>query len=262
MLMIPTRITPTSSERKLAASELLQNVNELDFSKFETTVANALLDGHVPSWMLGFLDLKVEFVELNQAKKRVITLRVLRDYLTIGDDVDNLRVPLSPIVAQKIADEWNCMLPTTHLVNLAWRQAFQRLTPDPWGPPYDHNSMASLSRIKAFNAKINKQMSDKDYETRFLTVGHMKDVVITNALRARRNQVAIYGWHQSTGKPIQNLYLGHSNTYYDYSHGIRFWSRECLLDGQQRDLVDLLQDPSLSRALSSEGVMIITRQPS
>lgn len=261
MLMIPLRVTPSRDERKLGATELLQGVGDYEFNKFETTTSNALLDGYVPSWMTNFTEINVDFINLSKVKKHVITLRTLRDYLTIGNDDDNLRIPMTPITAQKIADAWECILPTTQLVNLAWRNAFYRLTPEPWGPPYEHTTMASLSRIKAFNVKINKQLLDKQCEKNFLTAGHMKDIVITNALRSRPEQVAIYGWHQQNGTPIQNLYLGHANTYYDYSHGVRLWSRECLLDGQKDDLVRLLQDVSLSRAFSNEGVMIVTRQP-
>ena len=38
-----------------------------------------------------------------------------------------------------------------------------------------------------------------------LVAGHKKDLVLTNRLWWRRDRVAIYGWHQGRGQPIQPL---------------------------------------------------------
>jgi hypothetical protein len=91
--------------------------------------------------------------------------------------------------------------------------------------------------------------------------GHKKDVVLTKQLAAKPKSVAIFGWHQANGKPIQPVYLGHENTYADYSHGIRMVSRECLLDDQPDDLGRVLMDANLCGVVSSEGPLPFIRQP-
>jgi len=67
--------------------------------------------------------------------------------------------------------------------------------------------------------------------------------------------VAIYGWHRLDGLPIQPLTTVHVNTYVDYSHGARLVSRRVLVDGRDRDLGELLQDPNLAPLLSDEGAL-------
>ena len=86
-------------------------------------------------------------------------------------------------------------------------------------------------------------------------VEHKKDVVITKQLTNQyyKKRVAIFGWHQADGKPIQPLYLGHEILYSDYSHGIRLVSKECLLDDQPDDLTRVLEDPTVCMSVSSEG---------
>jgi hypothetical protein len=45
----------------------------------------------------------------------------------------------------------------------------------------------------------------------------------------------------------------------DYSHGARLISRRALLDGQEKDVVEILQDINLAPLLSEEGAMRIVR---
>lgn len=259
MLTLPMIITPNDPERGgRAASDILKNVKQGDY---ERVVEKALLSGEVPTWMTTFDDIQIDFCDQKTFKSRRLIARMLKDYLTIGNDVDNLRVPLSPITAQRVADAWGCILPTTKMVNMAWFYTFQRIAPRPWGPPYDHGVMSSLTRIREHDDIINTLMKNEGFVRTRRCAGHKKDVVMTNALRVKSSQVAIYGWHQLNARVIQTLFLGHSNTYYDYSHGIRLWSRECILDDNIDDLTRLLQDPELCRILTDEGKMIILRQP-
>jgi hypothetical protein len=54
-----------------------------------------------------------------------------------------------------------------------------------------------------------------------LLAGHKKDLVLTRKLATRPNRVAIYGWHQLSGEPIQPVSTVHVAEYADYSHGVR-----------------------------------------
>jgi hypothetical protein len=64
--------------------------------------------------------------------------------------------------------------------------------------------------------------------------------------------VAIYGWHQPNGKPIQPLYTGHVNWYVDYSHGIRLIYRKIKVNGKWMDYTEVLKDNRLKKLLCDE----------
>src|SRR5207302_1408214 len=91
--------------------------------------------------------------------------------------------------------------------------------------------------------------------------GIKKDIVITNRLREKPARVAIYGWHQINGKAIQPLTIVHSESYMDYSHGVRLVKSEALLDGKRMRVEEVLKHPSLCALLSDEGVIDGVRYP-
>ena len=94
-----------------------------------------------------------------------------------------------------------------------------------------------------------------------LVAGHKKDVVIANKVFKTPGKVAIYGWHQLDGKPIQPLYTGHTDNWVDYSHGIRFVSRRVILDRVETSIDTVLADPKYAFLLSNDGPMAQTRYP-
>ncbi len=253
-----TELSLTKPELVVSSVDFVKSIGGFDVKKREDMFLHALLYGHVPTKMRTFVNVSTHFVD-TLGKEHDLVLRVLPDYLMIGNDVDNFRVPLWPITAQKIADAWNCVLPTTKLVSIIWGAA-SKLSPQPWGPPYDA-SMMSTDRILKHNARVNVSVIALNVSVGTLLAGHKKDVVLTNQLVKKPKQVAIFGWHQLNGKPIQPLYLGHENLYSDYSHGIRLLSFECELDGCPEDLRVVMQDPVLSIAVSSEGPLQLLRYP-
>src|SRR5262249_44777139 len=89
--------------------------------------------------------------------------------------------------------------------------------------------------------------------------GDKKDLVLTNQLRAKPEQIAIYGWHVSSGHPIQPLSLWHGKHYADYSHGVRLVSQVVLVNGMQASLYDVMSDPKLAQIVSGEGPIPFSR---
>lgn len=251
-------------DQQMTASEFVTLVAGSKPLQRDAVARDTLLAGHVPDLLRTFVQLQVPFKDKVGAS-HVVDLNVLYDYLLIGTDDDCLRIPLNPLNAQKVADAWGCMLPTTQLVSLIWKGAALRVEPQPWGPPYDA-TMQSTSRLVEHDKRIDASYLKKGFNPAFelegrIIAGHKKDVVITKQLVGRPKQVAIFGWHQGNGKPIQPLYLGHENTYADYSHGIRLVSLKCKLDGIDDDLGRLLKDPVLCVGLSNEGPLTSLRQP-
>jgi len=257
---LPSSIPAPVPEAPMSGTEFIASIKGMDNKTREQAFLNALLAGHVPGSMRTFVVISADFVD-TQGLGHTLKVQVLQDYLTIGTDADRFRVPLWPLTAQQVADAWNCVMPTYELVDAIWKVAAQ-VPPQPWGPPYDH-TMMNTDRMVAQSAKIDAKMAALGIDRASLVAGHKKDVILTKQLATHPKSVSIYGWHQPNGKPIQGLplYLGHENTYSDYSHGNRLVSRDCLLDGQPDDLGRILMDPVLSVAVSAEGPLPFIRQP-
>ena len=111
-----------------------------------------------------------------------------------------------------------------------------------------HNQAIDSERVAA-NGTLGELMG-----------GLKKDVVISNKIVDKPNNVVIYGWHKLDGTPIQPLYNGHINSYLDYSHGIRFINNEVLVDSVKMTIPQILKDPILYKILSNENGPMI--QPS
>lgn len=133
---------------------------------------------------------------------------VMTDYYK----VDGVRQPMSYPEAMRIAKENGWGLPTKELVDEIWQQADMKLEPVPMKPG---PQMTSREYFVTHNDIIEKQLEGKSYT---LVAGHKKDII----QQQKEGRVTIYGWHRQNGKPIQPVYSGHSENYYDYSHGVRF----------------------------------------
>lgn len=245
-------------EAPMSAGAFVDSVRELDRFKREAAALAALLAGNVPDSMRSFVDVPADFTDTD-GKQHQLVIRALPDFLCVGTDAERLRMPLMPLTAQKIADAWTCVLPTPKVARLVW-EAAQQVPPEPWGPPYDATMMGT-DRIVAHSARIDAAAQRLGLDPVRLLAGHKKDVVLTKQLVDRPKQVAIFGWFKSDGHPIQPLYLGHENTYADYSHGIRMVSRECVFDGDAADLQWLMQDHEFHVGVSDEGPLPLVRQP-
>lgn len=185
-----------------------------------------------------------------------LVLRVTSDVFALGTSDDPIRVPLSGPGCQAVADALGMSLITSAISDSIWRCADVRLTPLPWGPPYDA-SMQSVDRVLVHNERIESQRNGR----RGLVAGHKKDVVLTNRLLQQPKQVAIYGWIKGDGNAIQPLSLVHESTYMDYSHGLRLCATTASLDGAAVPLADVFASPSLAPLVSREGVLKVTRYP-
>lgn len=171
---------------------------------------------------------------------------VAPDYFSIGDNSDYLRVAANPYTAQEIADHYHAMLPTRKLVNDIWKASTQKIAPRPFPPD---TKMELTPRMIESNTAINTVATKPGSKN--LLAGHKKDVVIGPNLDGTK--VAIYGWHQLDGKPIQPYSTIHGSYYADYAHGVRLVSRKAFLDGKEVDLLDVLADPEASKLISDQG---------
>lgn len=205
--------------------------------------------GNVPDFLRQFKTIPLTFTDA-QGQVHRGEVRVLPDYLAIGSNQDFVRIPMTPLAAQRLANMLGCSLPTRKLVDAIFQQADVRVPPSPMpaGP-----QMTSSEYALRHQHQIDRQMAGAAPGR--LMAGHKKDVVLSTRLEQHPGRVAIYGWHRPNGKPIQGLSTVHEASYADYSHGIRLVAGTMRVDGVERPVAEVLRDPTLAGLLSDEGVV-------
>ena len=211
--------------------------------------------GNVPTF-LGALVPVTRRAEI-AGREHTATFWVSPDYFGFGSDDDWCRMPMTPPLAQAIADRLGCVLPTRGMVDAIWGAATQRLPPTPFSPrEFD---IVALPLFLEHHRRIQAQLGSAGRDV--LIAGIKKDVVVTARLAQAPGRVAIYGWHRPDGSPIQPLYIGHSFAHVDYSHGVRLCARQMVLDGAVTTVAAVLADEELSVLLSDEGPLVGVAYP-
>ena len=208
-------------------------------------VADALLEGQIPRDDRSLSPLSFTRAD-SRGRDHRVTLWVTHDYLTLGTRDDQVYAPLDLPEARRVATRLGMVLPTSAISDRVYEAAQAPLAPHPIPPDAQ---MATTARLLEHQAVLEAQGIAGDG----LYAGHKKDLVLTARLASRPDRVAIYGWHQSPGEPIQPVSLWHGAHYVDYSHGVRLVAREVEVDGTTHDLLDLLADAELAPLLSDEG---------
>ncbi len=239
----------------VVGSEFLASVVGLDRATREARVVQQILGGNVPGFLRTFVPITVSATidgVFTQA-----TYEVAPDYLSIGLDRDFVRMPMSPAIAQTIADGLGCLLPTRKMVDQIYTAAAVKLAPAPISP----TTVDIMLPTTFFRHHEMVETQRQGYALGPLVGGIKKDVVITPRLVTTPGKVAIYGWHQLNGTPIQPLYLGHEATYMDYSHGFRLVRNRIVVNGVEMTVAEVLAHPTLNVLLSDEGVVTTPRYP-
>ncbi|MGV3524580.1 MAG: hypothetical protein ACO1RX_10155 [Candidatus Sericytochromatia bacterium] len=250
VLPLPPRAATAPS-----GSQFWQQVQGLDFNAREAAIRSQILAGNVPDHLRHYREVPVS-AQGPDGSTLQGSVKALPDYLAVGSNDDYVLVPMTPLTAQQIAAQTGTLLPTRKLVNTLYSQAEIKLAPRPKPPGA---VMQSTRYYQEHDSTVQKQREAAGTRPGQLIAGHKKDVVITNLLDQKSNRVAIYGWHQPNGKPIQPLSTIHEDTYSDYSHGVRLIAPTMTVNGVERPVAEVLRDPVLSRLISDEGVI---RNPS
>lgn len=244
---------PPRPSQAPGAQALSQELSRAGEASREAIIFRELSRGNLPNFLRK--QASIQFTgKTRSGRSKKVTLWTLPDYLAIGSDNDFLRIPMSPVTAQKVADRFGLMLPTVKMVDHIYQSAPLRLTPKPLPPG---PSMVTTPVYFKHNANVQAQLGYKP--PRSLIAGHKKDVVISNKLMSRPNKVAIYGWHRLNGRAIQPLSTVHGNYYADYSHGVRLINQMVRIDNQIMRISDVLRNYDLAPLLSYEGTMTQTR---
>ena len=253
-------------------AEFYQSIKLLSGHDRETAILDALDTEdyqNIPEWMQP-KELTFHGKDA-QGQDHTVTLQVSPDYLGFGSGTDYFRVPMWPSTAQKLAQDHGFYLPTKKIVDLIYQGAGIKLPPKPIRQSYflaNHFSMTSPRAFWEHNQMVEAQLQALGNDRTKIIAGHKKDIVLTPKLKNHPGHVAIYGWHVRIkgktdatrlpefwySKPIQGLnYTDHSNTYVDYSHGVRLIGETVVMDGVDYPIGDVLRHPILHVLLSDEG---------
>lgn len=232
---------------------LIATLADLPLAAREAEVQHQFACGNVPTFLARLVPVRTTAIVAGC--QRTATVWCTPDYFGLGDDGDWLRFPVTPQLAQSLADRLDCVLPTRKLVDAIWAAAPAQLMPQPFHPR-DHD-IVSLRLFAEHHGLIERQRAGRALGE--LVAGHKKDVVISSRLPGQKDRVAIYGWHRPDGRPIQPLWLGHSAGHVDYSHGVRFVHRAMEIDGRPTTVDAVLADPVLCVLLSDEGEVAVPR---
>jgi hypothetical protein len=237
-------------------SAFIKQISALEFAQREEAVLEAVSAGNVPAFQRTLCAVNV--TNVFDGKTNVATFFAAPDYLAVGSDEDYFLTPVSPNTAQKIADRLGCVLPTRKMVDAIYAAAPVKLKPEPISPS---PAMTTVSIFSLHNGIVRSQRAVflDSHPPGTLVAGHKKDVVISARLAGVTNRVAIYGWHQTNGVPIQPLFLGHTAAWVDYSQCVRLISQSMLVNGEKKTVVEVLADPGLCGLISDEGALTNAR---
>ncbi len=243
-------------DRKPAApggAEFVRQVTGLSIVDREQAALEQILAGNVPLFSRQLRPLTFHH-KINGISYQ-LELYVVADYMAIGSVQDYFYLPMTPSMAQLLADTLGCILPTSKMVDEIYTAAEVKLRPQPI-PPSD--TMTTVPVFEQHTDSIKHQFKQLgiDRSASYIISGTKKDVIVSNKIYSSdRNfaRVVIYGWHKSANDPIQPVYNGHTAEYADYSHGVRLIYQVAVLNGERIQLKDILADSTLWPLLSDEG---------
>ena len=242
---VRTRAIPARSAGAPGGQAFLASLGGLSGPERDARIVAELSRGNLPDALRSLRPVRLTGTDA-AGRPVEIVICVMPDYLALGSDRDQVRVPLGLPGARAVAGRFGMLLPTPRMVDAIWAQADVRLSPAPMpaGP-----QMSSTGYFLRHNATIEGQLGRQSG----LVSGHKKDVVLASRMEGAPGRVAIYGWHRRSGEPIQPVSTVHGATYSDYSHGIRLVARTAFVNGRAAELEDLLASDRYARVLNPDG---------
>ena len=272
---MPPPSTYSPSSTCLTGTQYAALFQTLSVNQRESVIVDLVSRGCVPSFLRRFVPVDMPPVGGHTAR-----IFVSPDYLAVGTDADFLRVPLKPGNAQRAADLLGGLLPTTKMVDAIAAAATVKVTPRAFTP--GSGGQPNVARDNIHFIVDSNTLAEQDRAGRQgLLNGAKKDIIIDAEMRSSSKldgdgnvKLWIFGWHYPTmaqaassgvcaaGKQyIQPRSWVHDAQYVDYSHSSRIISAQMLVDGQQRNTVDVLADSTLSPLLSAYGRITNPRYP-
>lgn len=132
----------------LTGTEIVNYMKDLPLDKRENFIFEQVIKGNIPDFLRKLA--KVTSRALIDGNYMYVTYYALPDYLALGSDDDYFLCPLTPLIAQKIAIELDCFLPTKRMVDQIWKTAKVKMDPQPIPPSNE------MTTVLYFNSIIQK----------------------------------------------------------------------------------------------------------
>jgi hypothetical protein len=247
---------PQRPANAIGGAKFMESLDGMKLADREAAILREIARGNFPEFLRSLKSVEIRGTIRDGNGEREVTARlhVMPDYLAVGSDADFVRMPMTPQTSQRIADCFGCVLPTRKIVDAIDQQAQLHLAPHPLT-----HAREAVATFLEHHKNIEKQRADKLLG--MLLTGIKKDIVLSPRIFERPDRLAIYGWRQLDGKPIQPLTIVHSNRYVDYSHGARLIGNAIELGGKSVRITDLLRDPVHCGLVSDEGPIVPPRYP-
>jgi len=245
----PVLDLPPRPDDAPGGEEIARDFRDLEFEAREERVYREFARGNVPDWLR-----RLQWVEMSgqvDGRTHEVTFWTTPDYLALGTDDDFFFIPLSPGMAQRVAEHAEASLPTPAMVDAAWASARVRLVPIRFQPD---EFLRTVPYFERHSRLVQVQLSQRRRAPGVFAAGHKLDVVIRTAPEPQPEEVAVYGWHFPDGTPLQPLHTVAPDTRPHYSMGVRLVHRVILVDGVERDLRSALRDPRLTGVLDRTTV--------
>jgi hypothetical protein len=251
---------PPRSSSALTGSQFVATISSsgLSLTARENMIYTEIANGNVPDFYRNLVP--VTSTAVISGVTQSVMYYAIPDYLAIGCDTNYFLCPMSPMLATDIADLTLCTLPTRKMVNDIWSAATVKLSPSTISAS---GTMTTVPVFDQHNTTVRGQRNSviSTYPLGNLVSGDKKDVVVSNSIYTTPNRVVIYGWHYTSGTAIQPLSNVHSDTYMDYSHGIRLVQNAVVYNGNPTTVKTILQSSTLNPLLSDEGAMANPQYP-
>lgn len=153
----------------------------------ERAMVAQLLAGNMPDALLRWvtIDLSYTFTtEANSGRTITGTVKVLPDYLAIGDDTDYVYVPLDQWSAQRVASAFGAVLPTGRICQAIYTQAAHRINALPRTYPSPSGRQQNSTAAYLEHSLLVKE-ARKNIPLGTFVAGHKKDVVLAAGLHPR-----------------------------------------------------------------------------
>ncbi len=191
----PPKLPPRPADA-MGGKAFLRSIDGLQLAEREAAIFREVSHGNFPNFLRTFKPVPIHGPD-SKGKEIAARLLVMPDYLAVGGDDDFVRMPMTPQTAQQIADLFGCTLPTKMIVDAIDAQAEVHLEPRPL--TVDREAVKTFAQHQEI---IESQRAGKPHG--LLITGIKKDIVLSPRIFDRPDRLAIYGWRQLDGQPIQN----------------------------------------------------------
>jgi hypothetical protein len=237
---------PWPSSKSVSGTSFYEQTAAFQWKQRDSLTRDLVLKGSIPRFLQRFKPVRTQFRDSSRGKVFKAVYYVSSDYLSIGSNQNWARIHITPFLAQELADSLHCFLPTRKMVDEIYKIASIKLAPIPFTQARD-----STPTFYQHYLAVEQQQKGRVG----LVAGIQKDIVTTGKLYTypKKDRVAIYGWHQLNGTPIQPLYTGHVYWYVDYSQGVRLVYEFIKVNGKWMHYSALFKDPILKNLLCDEA---------